>query len=62
VKPTSYTVSRRFGLIWSWTVEQGPGAPANGVAFTKSGAKWAARTRIHHAALDPKQRRKPTNT
>jgi hypothetical protein len=27
---TNYTVSRKFGLIWAWTVEQGPGAGRHG--------------------------------
>jgi hypothetical protein len=52
---SSYTVSRRFGLIWAWRLEQGPGAPARGVAVTKAGARYAARTRIRRALLAARQ-------
>jgi len=52
---TIYTVSRRFGLLWAWSVEQGPGAPAKGLAVTKSWARFAARTHIRRALLIGRQ-------
>jgi len=48
---TGYTLSRRFGLLWVWTITEGLGAPASGLALTRASARWAARTRIRNAKL-----------
>jgi hypothetical protein len=46
--PTVYSI-RRLGPIWSWRITQGVAAPAEGLAFSKSGARMAARNRVRGA-------------